>query len=359
MEQEYRARVISLKDKDLWNSLLRKLPLDQQDVYFTPEYYNVYEKNSDGKAQCFVYEKDGELALYPFLLNSVNQFGYDLDQEYYDIEGCYGYNGVLSSSYEEKFITDFYAEFDIYCIKNNIIAEFVRFHPLIKNQLFSKNNVSVFFNRNTVSLSNEKSIDMIYQSFSNSCKRAIKKSVDEGLSVEIVDNANHQEVEMFNEVYKENMDRVGSTDYLYFNFEYFNNLSIVPGAKILKVKKDNEIVALFFCLFNDYYAHYHLGCSRTNFLQFRPNNFLYFEFIKFALEIGCKKIHFGGGRTNKDDDSLLRFKSSFSDEKEDFYIGKKIRNKKIYDEVIRQWEIKYVDLINNNNNIFLKYKIQK
>jgi hypothetical protein len=45
-------------------------------------------------AKCFVYQKGSNITLYPFLINSVNALGYNLDKEYFDIQGAYGYNGV-------------------------------------------------------------------------------------------------------------------------------------------------------------------------------------------------------------------------------------------------------------------------
>ena len=49
-------------------------------------------------------------------------------------------------------------------------------------------------------------------------------------------------------------------------------------------------------------------------------------------------LHFGGGRSNAIDDSLLKFKRNFSKQKGDFYIGKKIHNSEIYDIVLKQWQ---------------------
>ena len=89
-------KVFRLEDKSLWRESFSSLPLNQRDIYYTPEYYSLYEKNGDGRACCFVYEENGECVLYPFLINSVNELGYELDGEYFDIQGAYGYNGMVS-----------------------------------------------------------------------------------------------------------------------------------------------------------------------------------------------------------------------------------------------------------------------
>ena len=146
------CNVLTLSDKDKWNKYLHKLPINQQDIYFTSEYYELYERNGDGKALCFVFEQDEEIALYPFLINSVNELGYDLDAEYYDIQGAYGYNGVVTSSYKTNFREVFYQEFESYCNDNNIIAEFTRFHPLLGNYKFSETDLNIVFDRKTIFL---------------------------------------------------------------------------------------------------------------------------------------------------------------------------------------------------------------
>lgn len=130
-------KLIELSQKEKWNEMIARLPIEQQDIYYTPEYYSIYEKKGDGKAQCFVYERDGEIALYPFLINSVNDLGFKLNKQYFDIQGAYGYNGVATSSCEESFKKSFYTAFQNFIEEHSIIAEFTRFNPFLKNELFS------------------------------------------------------------------------------------------------------------------------------------------------------------------------------------------------------------------------------
>ena len=37
-------KVLTLNEKEEWLTLLKKLPLNQQDIYYTPEYYEIFEK---------------------------------------------------------------------------------------------------------------------------------------------------------------------------------------------------------------------------------------------------------------------------------------------------------------------------
>ena len=135
-----------------WSDLLSLLPTDQQDVYFSPEYYALYEQNGDGKAKCFVYEEGDKIVLYPFLINPVNPLGYDLNNEYFDIQGAYGYNGMVTSSKDEGFIARFHESFDQFCQDEHIVAEFSRFHPLLNNQVLASPKMQTFYSRKTVKL---------------------------------------------------------------------------------------------------------------------------------------------------------------------------------------------------------------
>lgn len=70
--------ILNLSDSTKWKHYMEQLPVEQQDIYYTPGYYRLYEDLDDGKACCFVFKKGGDIALYPFLINSVNELGYDL-----------------------------------------------------------------------------------------------------------------------------------------------------------------------------------------------------------------------------------------------------------------------------------------
>lgn len=97
------TKILTLDDSLEWSRLLSQFPSERKDVYFTPEYYFLYEAYGDGVATCFVFEKEGEIALYPFLINPITTLGYKLDKEYYDIQGAYGYNGIITSSEDADF----------------------------------------------------------------------------------------------------------------------------------------------------------------------------------------------------------------------------------------------------------------
>lgn len=216
-------KVLTLNDSDEWLSLIDKIPNEFSDVYYTPNYYSLYEEYGDGKALCYVYEDNDNLILYPFLKNEINLLGYNLDDNYYDIQGAYGYNGFISSTTDKYFISHFLDEFHKYCINHNIVAEFTRFHPLIKNyELLSQ---GVVFDRNTVFVDLTKDVEEIFSKIKRDSRREIRQATTKhSLSCKYFTNVpNDLKQDLFS-IYTETMDRLNAGEYLRFNKKYFDKL---------------------------------------------------------------------------------------------------------------------------------------
>ena len=349
-------KVFELNDSDGWNSFFSKLPIEQQDIYFTPEYYNLYEDLGEGKAKCFVFEKDGEIALYPFLLNSVNELGYDLDKQYYDIQGAYGYNGVVSSSYSDDFISSFYSSFDDYVLKNNIIAEYTRFHPILHNEKFNI-DINVIEDRKTLFLDISKEYNDIWENCYSSVNRnMIRKAIKKNISLSISNEEN--DYLSFYEIYKSTMQNVGADEYYYFSENYFKNIKNLLGnnIKLIIAEINGKLICAMLLIFDGKYAHYFLSGRLREYSNTGVNNLILDEAIKIAKNEGCSCFHFGGGTTNSPNDPLLKFKSNFSKDKLTFYIGKKIHNNVVYNEITKQWAQCYPEMIEKYNNRLLKYR---
>lgn len=334
-------KLLTLADKQEWAILLNQLPQEQQDVYFTPEYYALYEEYGDGKAHCFVFQKDGNLILYPFLKNSINALGYQLDKEYYDIQGAYGYNGIISSSKDKDFIHAFHTCFEKYCIDNNIIAEFTRFHPLLHNVDVTSDKTKIVFDRKTVCFDLTKELPYIFSRFQHSTKKQIRRA-ENRYNIQIKTYTKpHDYVNILYDIYNQTMNKVNASPYLFFNKEYFSNLLHLENVILFIAYYENKPIACISALYAKDYFHGHLGCSLSEFLKMYPNDLLYKEMISYAKKVQCKYLHVGGGDTSDTNNSLLNFKMNFSKDVADFYIGKTIYNEVVYNMIIEQWKTNY------------------
>lgn len=351
-------KILTLNDRIQWKELFFKLPENQQDIYYTPEYYSLYENYGDGKAQCFVFEKNGELALYPFLINSVNELGYDLAYEYYDIQGAYGYNGVLTSSNDEKFVEAFYKAFKEFCNQNNIIAEFVRFNPIIKNHNFSKSKMHIIQLMENVIV--DLSIKDLYNNaYEHSTRKNINKALKNELNVEFYfgNNVNDTKINIFKNLYINTMERNQADKYYYFNDKFYNDIFEKLGDNVLLVfiKYLDRYIASEIIPIGDQIGYSFLGGSTQEFFNLRPNDILKHSIILKLQELNKKYFCLGGGN-----DGIIKFKKTFSKNGNvPFYIGKKIHNKKVYNNLISEWETRNPESFIANNNYFLRYRLIK
>jgi hypothetical protein len=346
--------VLSLLNKKEWGALFSKLPIEQQDIYFTPEYYELYENNGDGKAQCFVFEENDEIALYPFLINSVNELGYDLDNEYFDIQGAYGYNGIVSTTIDKDFINLFSKSFNIFCSNNNIIAEFQRINPIIDNISKYRKDMDVIYNNENilVNLSNED----ILNTYEYSVRKNIKKAITNNLEYYVKDGNNiiNEELNAFYNIYVHTMQRTQAEDFYYLNKHFFKSAASLLKEKSLFafVKKDNKIMSCELILLGANVAYSYLGGTFSEYYQYRPNDYLKYKSIERLKELGYNYFLLGGGP-----EGVLKYKKKFAPNGIiSFYIGKKIHNQKIYDEVVKQWETKFPEKKEKYNNLLLKYR---
>lgn len=348
-------KLLSLKNASEWSENLSRLPVEMQDIYYSPEYYNIWEKNGAGKSYCYIFEDGNNIAIYPFLLNRINDLGYELDNYYYDIQGAYGYNGDIYSSEQPEFREKFYYAFKKFCIENNIIAEFTRFHPLIGNYKFSENFLDVIFDRKSVHIDLKQEYYAIVKNFSRSAKQNLRTALSNDLDILVCKNEFPYKNE-FIQIYKETMDRVKAEKCFYFSDNYFDDTFNIPSLIQFVVFKKNIPVASALCIGSNNYLHVHFLASKTDYLFSRPNNYLVNKIIQYGIGEGFNELHLEGGRSSAAEDSLLRFKKNFSKTTSNFYVGKQIYNVEVYQSVISQWQKNYSDIVDKHSNKILKYR---
>lgn len=348
-------RLVRIEEKKEWEDAFNKLPLNQQDVFYLPGYNSAYQDYGDGIAECFIFEYKNELALYPFLKNPLSRYGYSFDKEYFDIQGAYGYNGVISSSYTKDFTDAFYSCFHSFCQKENIIAEFTRFHPLIKNHRFSEHHMQVLFNRKVVYIDLQERMENIIKKYKKTTRQEQRWGTSRhNFGVEIIDN-NIQYLDDFMKIYHNTMNRLNADNYLFFNQEYFENILNNTNATILSLTYENKVIAAGILLFHKHYVSGHLGGTLSEYIKLSPNAYLYTEMIRYSQKMGCRYLLLGGGTTSEENDSLYKYKQNFSKNTSDFYIGKKIHNNTVYANILKHWKLANPELYNQFKEQVLCY----
>ena len=147
-------------------------------------------------------------------------------------------------------------------------------------------------------------------------------------------------------------------NYYFFPQSYYDEYkaSFKDNSVLYFAMLDDKVIAGSMFMFSDDYAHYHLSARDREYSRYAANNFILWYGIQKAKERGCKWFHFGGGTTGDDNDSLLKFKKEFSKTLCEFWIGKKVHNQRIYDEVVSQWKEKYPESYEAHKMMLLGYR---
>jgi serine/alanine adding enzyme len=334
-----------------WNSYLASFPSNLYDVYFEEEYVKLYETENE-EVVCFVFELNHKLFLFPFLRR---KFEYK-EQIYYDFETPYGYGGPITNVTDDVFLNNAFNSLKDYCISNNYIAGFVRFHPLLNNYKSFNIIGTTIFDRHTIAIELTLDENDIWMNEIHTKNRnVIKKGINSGLQFIIDKDFEH--LNEFKKLYESTMNKVNADSYFYFQNNYYNEFKLgIKNCFLGLVLFECKIIsgALFF--YSKDYGHYHLSGSDPNYLKVNPNNFMLFGATMAMKSLGVKKFHLGGGYNSDVENSLYQFKSKFSKSIYDFYIGKIIFNQRIYNQLCEDWTVNNPFKQNLYKFHLLKYK---
>ena len=261
-----------------------------------------------------------------------------------DIESAYGYGGPISNTENTEFLDLVANKFELWAVENNIIAEFIRFHPLIGNHNWYMGEISE--NRQTVYIDLETDF---FSNYESRRKTDIKRGL-ERLTIEKV--SNNLMLEIFPNLYFNNMEEVKANSFYFFNKEYLKSLISSFFTDSWIIKYQDEIVASTLTIKSDKSktVEYHLSASSIKGRKNKATSFMIHALSNYYKEKNYKKFYLGGGRSSEENDKLLFFKRGFSSKRKTFFIGHKIFNKKKYDE------IKSLNKKKFNNNKILFYK---
>jgi hypothetical protein len=346
-------QIISSEDKSKWCSIVEEFL--SKDVYFFHEYCSLYKKLENGEPLLFLYkDKTGTTICYPFLKRNINSLPFisakPLDKDYYDIISPYGYGGPLYDSVDADTIIRFREAFNEYCNKENIISEFVRFHPILENHKYLSDLMYIKKISQTIYIDLNKNEKEIYMNYHNNHRRNIKKGEKHELEFKILKKEEaFFYIDDFLELYNETMDKLNATSYYYFSREYIEHIlnELKEHSFIGAVFFEGVMIAAALCMYCGKNLHYHLGCSKKEFLHLGTNAFQFHNIAIWGMKIGFNSFHLGGGYAGSE--SLFTFKKRFNpDGIIDYYIGNKIHNSFVYNLLIEEWESYYSQILDSN-----------
>lgn len=307
------------------------------DIYYLPEYGHLCETMEEGKCELFAYESDAGRIINMFIKRPVP---WEINGEvYYDIVTPYGYGGpiIVKEANRERLKREYAESFALFCQKNKIVSEFIRFHPIFQNHLDVDESYDVIYSRHTVGTNLRDYEDPVQKEFAKSLRRDNRKAADKGVIVSL--NPQPDSLKVFRKLYEETMDRNHAEAMYYFGDDYYHILETELRSYILEVQLlfESEIIASEIYFTAGDILHAHLLGSNVKMLELEAGGLLEAAAANWGKEHGYRYIHHGGGRSSDPEDALFRYKKKFGKNTEfEFYIGRKIWNKDIYNALVQK-----------------------
>lgn len=341
-----KGSLIVITKKEEWKSTLKEI--GGFDFYHTYDYHAIEEKEKNNKnAILLKYTEDKIIIAIPLLVRKIH------NTDYFDATSVYGYAGPISKGITPEFNnSNFQKKILQYFKENNFISVFSRLNPYILDQnkiLFNIGDISA--QGQVVNINLKNSIEKQRFGFQSRLKTHINKA-KRHCSVRKASDDN--DIQDFIDIYHGNMKRVNAKKSYYFSKEYFKSMATSEDFKsetLLAIDNESgETIAACQFIITNSIVQYHLSGTKNDFLHLTPTKLLINEMRLKATQKGLIYFNLGGGLGGRDDDTLFRFKSSYSKDFKTFNLWKLIIDPKVYkDLVIKKG-------INKNSNFFPLYR---
>lgn len=343
----FRFEILNDHDSDLvrWRNLLKKVV--DKDVYSSPEYMGLFRNSRDEESENFggepklaFFGNDEFFLLYPFFkrqickLDFCKGLAFNCDC-FYDIVSPWYYGGMLYHTTDKRkedlilLTNEFRGRFNSYCQENNIVSEFMRLHPFINHdilvQCLGMNSKKL---KDIVCINLNSDVSEIVENFKKSKRKGIAKSRRNNVRVFLSSDAYY--INEFHRLYTNNMDKLKANKKYYFSKFFLDKLFEVlyDNSTLFVAEYDGKVIASSLFIFKHGFVHCYLSASDPNFNRLHPISLIIYEATIWAKENGNKILELGGGY--KLNDSLYKFKSSFSKDTVELYAYTKIHNEHIY-----------------------------
>jgi len=330
-------------DGTRWTSLINNLNHDDQDIHFIPEYGNIYQRTYGYEPFLAYYGDEDCYVVQPFVKRLLNELPFlkeqHITESYFDISNPYGYGGPVfrcgSSAERLALYRDFDQQLIRYCEKKMIASEFTSLHPFLRNHevILASGLIEVTRSKELVYLDLTLSEEELWAGLNRGHRSSINKARKNGVTIDKV-ICSPGNIRVFNRLYIQTMERNNATERWFFPDGYFQNCFEQLGVgriSLFFASVNNEIAAAYLLMHDFTNAYYHFGGSDERFYDLRPNNLLMYEIALWLKQQGYLRYHLGGGVSSKVDDSLLRFKSGFSNKKAVLYTYGRIHHRQTYD----------------------------
>lgn len=320
---------VSIYQTDKWDEIVKSFK--PYDVFYLNSYAKAFQLQGDGEPVLFYYENMNDRGINVVMKRDIAKFEYFQglikENTYFDLYSPYGYGGFWS---DETLTQDAVKEYEQLCLEKGYVCEFVRFQLFQKYKDYFGGCVESYTHNVIRNL--EIPLDDMMMDFEHKVRKNLKKAVASGLEIEV--DLTGERMDDFLRIYYGTMDRRGAKCNFFFDRSFFETISCMKeNATYFHAIYEGKVISTELVIYGAENAYSFLGGTDCNYFDLRPNDYLKFEIIKWCKDKGLRNLVLGGGYGY--DDGIFKYKRSLAPNGVvDFYVGKKIFNQTVYDNLI-------------------------
>ena len=303
-----------------WDSIVSEIAGER--IMFSYNYFRVFADEYGARIEALYWEKGRARIFWPHLVRSLENLG---APRHWDLISPYGFSGPIFSDADEEAVQGFAKVYQSYAKGKGYVAEFLRFCPSISNHesLLGENWVTLRYLNDVVIVDLRGGEENVWRGIKKTARAEIRKAMSYYPVVRIREAPSPSEINLFLKLYYDTMRKNRASTKYFFPESFIKRLfSYLEGHAYLVYSLDENgqpgSAAIFLADPGRSYAYYYLAGS--NYAQPVPSNRLViWSFIEHAVKLGISYLNLGGGRGSND--SLYRFKASFSRLTKPYYIG--------------------------------------
>lgn len=325
--------IFTLEQSEQWDAVVHSFA--NYDIYYLSGYVKAFKLHGDGEPLLIYYDTKDAKGINVVMKRDISKdarFAGKIEENtWFDFVTPYGYGGWLIEGVGDK--EALFETYEEWCQENNVVSEFVRYHPVLENHTCSNSAYEVVALGRTIAM-DLSSPEIIWANLTSKNRNMVRKAQKAGI---VIYNGRYPEIfEQFRSLYNGTMDKDEADSYYYFNPEFYKSIlnDLSAEAQVFYAELDGKVIAASIMLAANGRLNYHLSGSVRGYQCLAPTNLLLCEAALWGCANGCKTLHLGGG-VGSHEDSLFKFKKAFYRREPCwFHIGRKIFNEEKYDQLV-------------------------
>lgn len=312
------------------------------DLFLNQSYGKLYEEVFNGKCEVFEFRSSLGIIKHLFMRRQVPYEIYGA--AYYDLFTPFSYGGPIIEAFREEnkweLLYEFQNAFQIYCHENNIVAEFVRFHPLAANSLDFLHCYELDYVEDARGITISGHVNPVADGFSTESIGKVLEAFKHGVDYEIY--SGKEKIDGFNNFLTKVQKNSGS-----HSQQYFDGCKDIMDDQLIFVeaKCDGEIIGMTMSLLLNNVLTTHLLITDEKVAHLDAAYVMHYGLTVWSKSNEVELIHLASSWINKSEEENSAFNDHFDELSNYKYcIGRKVWNEEIYKELCNKANVEmYID----------------